>query len=62
MSQVLMELQEVHPAIQAAQQAVKTSPVWWVAYQTLGRALLSVGEVQLVSVQKPKYGIQPPNL
>ncbi|KAG9281927.1 tetratricopeptide repeat protein 33 [Astyanax mexicanus] len=46
-SQVLTTLQEVFPAVQAAETAVKLRPVWWEAWQTLGRAQLSLGEVDL---------------
>ncbi|KAL6463526.1 hypothetical protein MHYP_G00279170 [Metynnis hypsauchen] len=46
-SQVLTILQEVFPAVQAAEMAVKLRPSWWEAWQTLGRAQLSLGEVEL---------------
>ncbi|KAJ8339349.1 hypothetical protein SKAU_G00361350 [Synaphobranchus kaupii] len=46
-SQVLTILQEVFQAVQAAEMAVKFRPLWWEAWQTLGRAQLSLGEVDL---------------
>ncbi|XP_066505621.1 tetratricopeptide repeat protein 33 [Hoplias malabaricus] len=46
-SQVLILLQEVFPAVQAAETAVKLRPSWWEGWQTLGRAQLSLGEVEL---------------
>ncbi|KAI1905269.1 hypothetical protein AGOR_G00014370 [Albula goreensis] len=46
-SQVLTILQEVFPAVQAAEMATKLRPLWWEAWQTLGRAQLSLGEVDL---------------
>ncbi|XP_030005013.1 tetratricopeptide repeat protein 33 [Sphaeramia orbicularis] len=46
-SQVLTVLQEVFPAVQAAEMAVKLRPVWWEGWQTLGRAQLNLGEVDL---------------
>ncbi|XP_020320930.1 tetratricopeptide repeat protein 33 isoform X1 [Oncorhynchus kisutch] len=46
-SQVLTVLQEVFPAVQAAEMAVKLRPLWWEGWQTLGRAQLSLGEVDL---------------
>ncbi|XP_026863752.1 tetratricopeptide repeat protein 33 isoform X1 [Electrophorus electricus] len=46
-SQVLTILQEVFPAVQAAETAVRLRPNWWEAWQTLGRAQLSLGEVEL---------------
>ncbi|KAL0965253.1 hypothetical protein UPYG_G00278810 [Umbra pygmaea] len=46
-SQVLTILQEVFPAVQAAEMAVKLHPLWWEGWQTLGRAQLSLGEVDL---------------
>ncbi|KAJ7988350.1 hypothetical protein DPEC_G00322650 [Dallia pectoralis] len=46
-SQVLTTLQEVFPAVQAAEMAVKLRPLWWEGWQTLGRAQLSLGEVDL---------------
>ncbi|KAK0140904.1 Tetratricopeptide repeat protein 33 [Merluccius polli] len=46
-SQVLTILQEVFPAVKAAEMAVKLKPMWWEGWQTLGRAQLSLGEVDL---------------
>uniref|UniRef100_UPI0037E91CC4 tetratricopeptide repeat protein 33 n=1 Tax=Semicossyphus pulcher TaxID=241346 RepID=UPI0037E91CC4 len=46
-SQVLTILQEVFPAVKAAETAVKLRPLWWEGWQTLGRAQLNLGEVEL---------------
>ncbi|KAF7659740.1 hypothetical protein LDENG_00293510 [Lucifuga dentata] len=46
-SQVLTILQEVFPAVKAAEMAVKLRPLWWEGWQTLGRAQLNLGEVDL---------------
>ncbi|XP_069024943.1 tetratricopeptide repeat protein 33 [Embiotoca jacksoni] len=46
-SQVLTVLQEVFPAVKAAELAVKFRPLWWEGWQTLGRAQLNLGEVDL---------------
>ncbi|KAM7392594.1 hypothetical protein PAMA_007621 [Pampus argenteus] len=46
-SQVLTILQEVFPAVKAAEMAVKLRPLWWEAWRTLGRAQLNLGEVDL---------------
>ncbi|XP_008290953.1 tetratricopeptide repeat protein 33 isoform X1 [Stegastes partitus] len=46
-SQVLTILQEVFPAVKAAEMAVKFRPLWWEGWQTLGRAQLNLGEVEL---------------
>ncbi|XP_028274480.1 tetratricopeptide repeat protein 33 [Parambassis ranga] len=46
-SQVLTILQEVFPAVKAAEMAVKYRPLWWEGWQTLGRAQLNLGEVDL---------------
>ncbi|XP_051876453.1 tetratricopeptide repeat protein 33 [Pristis pectinata] len=46
-AQVLMILNEVFQAVQAAEMAVRLDPQWWEAWQTLGRAQLSLGEVAL---------------
>lgn len=48
--QVLSILQEVFPAVEAAEMAVKLRPLWWEGWQTLGRAQLNLGEVDLVSL------------
>ncbi|CAF97109.1 unnamed protein product [Tetraodon nigroviridis] len=48
-SQVLSMLQEVFPAVEAAEMAVKLDPLWWEAWQTLGRAQLNLGEVDLAA-------------
>ncbi|CAB1332508.1 unnamed protein product [Coregonus sp. 'balchen'] len=45
--EVLIILQEVFPAAQAAEMSVKLRPLWWEGWQTLGRAQLSLGEVDL---------------
>ncbi|MGH0148661.1 UNVERIFIED_CONTAM: hypothetical protein FKN15_044595 [Acipenser sinensis] len=44
---VLTVLQEVFPAVQAVEMAVRLNPRWWEAWQTLGRAQLILGEVAL---------------
>ncbi|XP_037608689.1 tetratricopeptide repeat protein 33 [Sebastes umbrosus] len=46
-SQVLTILQEVFPAVKAAEMAVKFRPLWWEGWQTLGRSQLNLGEVDL---------------
>lgn len=46
---MLSILQEVFPAVEAAEMAVKLKPLWWEGWQTLGRAQLNLGEVDLVS-------------
>ncbi|KAM4528034.1 tetratricopeptide repeat protein 33 isoform 1-T2 [Odontesthes bonariensis] len=46
-SQVLTILHEVFPAVKAAETAVKFRPLWWEGWQTLGRAQLNLGEVDL---------------
>ncbi|XP_057675724.1 tetratricopeptide repeat protein 33 [Corythoichthys intestinalis] len=46
-AQVLTTLREVFPAVKAAETAVKLRTVWWEAWQTLGRAQLSMGEVDM---------------
>ncbi|MPC31564.1 Tetratricopeptide repeat protein 33 [Portunus trituberculatus] len=42
-----MAVGEVLPALNAAEAAVKLCPNWWVGLQTLGRAQLGLGEVDL---------------
>ncbi|KAL1469275.1 hypothetical protein MTO96_004980 [Rhipicephalus appendiculatus] len=46
-AQVLMLLREDFAAVQEAEQVVKLDPSWWVAHQTLGRAQLQLGEIQM---------------
>ncbi|XP_069740080.1 tetratricopeptide repeat protein 33 [Narcine bancroftii] len=46
-AQVLMILNEVFQAVQAAETAVRLKPQWWEARQTLGRTQLGLGEVAL---------------
>ncbi|XP_076844388.1 tetratricopeptide repeat protein 33 isoform X2 [Brachyhypopomus gauderio] len=46
-SQVLTVLHEVFLAVQAAETAVRLRSNWWEAWQTLGRAQLNLGEVEL---------------
>lgn len=53
-AQALMSLHELFPAVSAAREAVASKPRWWVAWQTLGRALLNIGEIRdaIISFQK----------
>ena len=44
-----MSLGEVYPAVCEAEKAVSLNTKWWIAHQTLGRAQLGLGEVDLVS-------------
>ena len=53
-AQALMTLNELFPAINAAQQAVSANPQWWIGWQTLGRALLNMGEIQSAIVHFEK--------
>lgn len=46
-SQVLIILQEVFLAVQSAEMSTKLRPLWWEAWQTLGRAQLNLGEMEL---------------
>lgn len=48
--QVLLELHELFPAIQAAEKAVSLNPHWFVAHQTLGRAQMGFGDTEMVSI------------
>ncbi|RWS14482.1 hypothetical protein B4U79_07271 [Dinothrombium tinctorium] len=45
-AQSLMELNEIFPAVEAALKSVQLKCNWFVAYQTYGRALLNVGEIE----------------
>ncbi|ESN99938.1 hypothetical protein HELRODRAFT_101226 [Helobdella robusta] len=42
-----MQLNELMPAVNAAEKTVKLNPSWWVGHQTLGRTLLNIGEVKM---------------
>ena len=44
-----MELHELFPAVQAAEKAVSLNPHWHIAHQTLGRAQMGYGDVEMVS-------------
>jgi len=46
-SQVLLELCELFPAVRMAEKALGLNPRWWTAYQTLGRAQLGFGDVEM---------------
>ncbi|XP_054706790.1 tetratricopeptide repeat protein 33-like [Uloborus diversus] len=46
-AQALLQLNCHFPAIQTAEKAIKFNPCWWVAYQTLGRAQLGIGELEM---------------
>ncbi|XP_013994758.1 tetratricopeptide repeat protein 33 isoform X5 [Salmo salar] len=59
-SQVLTILQEVFPAVQAAEMAVKLRPLWWEGWQTLGRAQLSLGGEVLPGSGPPVSVRAPP--
>ena len=44
-SQAFIQLHEWEPAIEAAEKAINVDPMWYPAYQTLGRSHLGVGNV-----------------
>lgn len=46
--QVLMELEEIFPAVESAQRAIHLRPNWAQGHQTLGRSLLNTGHLNLV--------------
>lgn len=41
----LLQVGEYVPSIASGELAVSNAPLWWCGYQTLGRALLGVGEL-----------------
>ncbi|GFT09696.1 tetratricopeptide repeat protein 33 [Nephila pilipes] len=53
-AQALLELNTPFPALQAAERAVKVNPQWWVAYQTLGRAQLGIGDLKMAKISFSK--------
>lgn len=55
MFKALLELHELFPAIQAAEKAVSLNPLWCVAHQTLGRAQMGYGDIEMVSNNKTQY-------
>lgn len=61
-TQALMSLNELFPAVTAARLVVDANPRWWIGWQTLGRALLNMGEVKaaIVNFQKAVH-INPSN-
>lgn len=44
-AQALMQVHEWEPAIESVTLAIQSKPLWWEAHQTLGRALLGIGNV-----------------
>ena len=44
----MLELGEGFPAVASAEKAVAMAPQWSAAWQTLGRAQLNIGEVEMV--------------
>lgn len=46
-AQALMQLNEPFCAVKAAETSIQSDPKWWVAYQTLGRAQMGVGEIKM---------------
>jgi len=46
-AQALINLHEWIPAIRAAEQCIKLKPNWFIGLQTLGRAQMGLGEVEL---------------
>ena len=49
-AQALMEVEEYFAAVEAAEAAVAAAPLWVPAWETLGRARLNFGEVDLAVV------------
>ena len=50
--QALLELDQVFPAVLSAEKAVQADPTWAPGLQTLGRAQLGLGEVNMVCLSK----------
>lgn len=48
-AQVHLELDECADAVRCAEEAARAAPRWWLSHQTLGRALLNLGDARLVS-------------
>jgi len=46
-AQALMELEEIFPAVQAAEAAVLSNPIWHIAWRTLGRAQIGFGDIDI---------------
>ena len=53
-AQVLLELDEIFPAIQAAEMAVSLKPQSPHSLQTLGRAQIAIGEIQMAIISFSK--------
>ncbi|GFY62341.1 tetratricopeptide repeat protein 33 [Trichonephila inaurata madagascariensis] len=53
-AQALLQLNTPFPALQAAERAVKVNPQWWVAYQTLGRTQLGIGDLKMAKISFSK--------
>lgn len=47
MAQSYTQVGEVYPAVVSARTAVRCNALWWVSHQTLGRAHLGLGEVDM---------------
>ncbi|ESP03306.1 hypothetical protein LOTGIDRAFT_56543, partial [Lottia gigantea] len=46
-AQALINLNELFPALTVANKVIEIDSLWWVGYQTLGRAHLNMGEVKM---------------
>ncbi|GIY86069.1 tetratricopeptide repeat protein 33 [Caerostris extrusa] len=53
-AQALLQLNIPFPAVQASESAVKINPTWWVAYQTLGRSQLGMGDLKMAKISFSK--------
>eukprot|EP00731_Ephydatia_muelleri_P018031 Em0011g71a len=53
-AQVLLQLDEVFPAVKCAERAVELNPTWSIGRQTLGRAQLGFGEVEMALINFEK--------
>lgn len=53
-AQALIDLNELYPAVTVAKRAVACNRRWWISHQTLGRALLNIGEINeaIINFQK----------
>ncbi|XP_042898412.1 tetratricopeptide repeat protein 33 [Parasteatoda tepidariorum] len=53
-AQALLQQSHPFPAVQSAERAVKLNPCWWVAYQTLGRSQLGIGDLKMAKISFSK--------
>ena len=62
LAKALSELGELYPAVEAAEKAVRLDSTWSIGWQTLARAQIGLGELDMVRINECRSVLDGPIL